>query len=207
LYRLEPYRSKFVTFYRERGWGSDESASGPGSTLAATEVVRRVLRDVFHDYSVRSFMDIPCGDFNWMKAVDLSGIDYLGVDIVADLIAENTRKFGSAQVHFRCADMLTDRLPGVDLILCRDCLFHYPNKSILRIVRNLKESGSKYIFTTTFPRLAENRDLSTAGKFRPIDLQKPPFNFPEPLFVCDEGDGNGKWLGLWRLVDLQAGLT
>ncbi len=202
LYCIKPYRWKFIDYYREWGWGPGESASGPGSTLAATEFVRQGLEDVFQKFCIRTFMDIPCGDFHWMKAVDLSGIDYIGVDIVPDLISDNTRKFGSQRVRFQCADMLKDRLPAVDLILCRDCLFHYPNKSILFAVRNLKESGSRYIFTTTFPDLTENRELETTGRFRRINLQKPPFDFPKPLFLFDERQDNGKWLGLWPLSDL-----
>lgn len=199
FYRIQPYRSKFITYYREWGWGPGESASGPGSSLAATEFVREGLRLVFEKFSIHSLVDIPCGDFNWMKAVDLADIDYLGIDIVPDLVAKNTKLYGSEHVAFRCADMLKDQLPAVDLILCRDCLFHYPHKSIMRIVKNLKASGSQYLFTTTCPELAENRELSTAGKFRPINLQIAPFNFPEPIFLCDERTGLGKWLGLWRL--------
>lgn len=202
LYCFKPYRWKFITYYREWGWGAGESASGPGSTLAATQFVRQGLQDVFQKFSVRTFVDIPCGDFHWMKTVDLSGIDYLGVDIVPDLIADNTKAFGSQRIRFQCADMLRDRLPTVDLILCRDCLFHYRNTSILCAVRNLQESGSRYLLTTTYPNLAENRELETAGRFRPINLQKPPFNFPVPLFFIDEQVGNGKCLGLWKVSDL-----
>jgi SAM-dependent methyltransferase len=202
LYRITPYRSKFITYYREWGWGPSESVSGPGSTLAATRFVRLGLQDVFQKFGVRTFMDVPCGDFHWMRDVDLSGIEYLGIDIVPDLILDNIRKFGLERVRFQCADMLKDRLPAVDLILCRDCLFHYPNKPILRAVRNLKESGSCYLLTTTHPDLERNRELGTAGRFRPVNLQKPPFSFPEPLFMLDEREGQGKWLGLWRLSDL-----
>lgn len=202
LYRITPYRSKFATYYREWGWGPSESASGPGSTLAATRFVRLGLQDVFQKFGIRTFVDVPCGDFHWMKEVDLSGIEYRGIDIVPDLISDNTRKFGSERVRFQCADMLKDRLPTADLILCRDCLFHYPNKPILRAVRNLIESGSSYLLTTTYPDLAKNRELGTAGRFRPINLQRPPFNFPEPLLLLDEREGQGKWLGLWRLSDL-----
>jgi hypothetical protein len=39
-------------------------------------------------------LDIPCGDFNWMKLLNL-GVDYIGADIVGELIAENRRRFGA----------------------------------------------------------------------------------------------------------------
>ena len=202
LYRFKPYRWKFVTYYRERGWGPGESVSGPGSSLEATRLVRTALEDVLRKYQVRTFIDLPCGDFHWMKTVDLSGIDYLGIDIVPELVEENTKRFGTPSVRFQCADLLKDRLPAVDLVLCRDCLFHYPNKLILRAVRNLRESGSRLLLTTTWPPLAANRELETPGLFRPINLQQPPFDFPEPMLLIEEGMANGKSLGLWRLADL-----
>jgi SAM-dependent methyltransferase len=202
LYRVKPYRWKFVSHYRNWGWGQGESVSGPGSSLEATQRVRVGLEDVFRQYQVRTFIDLPCGDFHWMKTVDLSGLDYFGIDIVRELVEENTRKFGTDHVRFLCADLLKDRLQAVDLVLCRDCLVHYPSKLILRAVRNLRASGSRLLLTTTFPPLPENRELETPGLFRQINLQKAPFDFPEPMLLIEEGMANGKSLGLWRLADL-----
>lgn len=33
-------------------------------------------------YSIKSILDIPCGDFSWMKKIELDGIEYIGADIV-----------------------------------------------------------------------------------------------------------------------------
>ena len=38
-------------------------------------------------------LDIPCGDFYWMKEVDLKDIEYIGADIVDELIKKNNDKF------------------------------------------------------------------------------------------------------------------
>jgi hypothetical protein len=34
-------------------------------------------------------LDAPCGDFNWMKEVDLSAVHYTGGDIVEPLVNSN----------------------------------------------------------------------------------------------------------------------
>jgi hypothetical protein len=44
---------------------------------------------VLHDLGAQSLLDAGCGDFNWMRTVDLPGIKYIGVDVVSDLIERN----------------------------------------------------------------------------------------------------------------------
>ena len=34
-------------------------------------------------------IDAGCRDFNWMRTVDLPSIEYIGVDVVSDLIERN----------------------------------------------------------------------------------------------------------------------
>ena len=47
---------------RRRGWGSDESGSGIGSELGATEALREYLPGLFKRLGVRKVLDAPCGD-------------------------------------------------------------------------------------------------------------------------------------------------
>jgi hypothetical protein len=82
----------FAEHYRKNGWGSDESFSGTGSTVANTTAIRAELPNVIRELEIKSIIDIPCGDFNWMRLLDLS-IPYLGCDIVDEIVAENARKF------------------------------------------------------------------------------------------------------------------
>ena len=41
---------------------------------------------------VRRLLDAPCGDHNWMRHVDLDGIQYLGMDLVEDIVKHNQDK-------------------------------------------------------------------------------------------------------------------
>ena len=53
-------------------------------------------------------LDIPCGDFRWMRNVDLSNTDYMGADIVNDLIQHNVEKYGREHVRFQKLNLIKD---------------------------------------------------------------------------------------------------
>jgi len=38
---------------------------------------------------IKTLLDAPCGDGNWINKVDLSGITYIGADIVPEIIETN----------------------------------------------------------------------------------------------------------------------
>lgn len=196
--------SKFGEIYRRNIWGNPESASGLGSSVSATDAIRQGLVDVCRDYSVSSMLDAPCGDYGWMSSAKLPIETYIGLDIVPELIEANRSKYRSESVRFETADLTRDPLPKVDLILCRDCLVHLSFENILRVLRNMVQSGSRYLLTTTFPEHDQNGDIID-GDWRLLNLQKKPFSFPEPLRLinerCTEGDGayDDKSLGLWRI--------
>ena len=96
-------------------------------------------------------LDAPCGDFFWMKELDIGPVDYAGADIVAPMIEENRKRFGGEKRRFFVAYLIRDRLLPVDLILCRDCLIHLSNEDALKALQNIKRSGARYLLTTTYP--------------------------------------------------------
>lgn len=197
----------FHDIFMHNGWSGDESVSGLGSSLEQTQVLVDTLPRLFKKYEVKSVLDIPCGDFHWMKHVDLAGVDYVGADIVADVVARNKRHERET-VQFRHLDLITGDLPRVDMIFCRDCLVHFAYRDLRRALANICKSGSTYLLTTTFPERARNKDIAT-GEWRPLNLSKPPFNFPTPLELinekCTEADGRftDKSMALWKIDDLR----
>jgi hypothetical protein len=171
----------FSEIYKNNLWNSDESRSGEGSELAQTQNLIRSLPDVFEKFQIKSFIDAPCGDFNWMKHVPLKAdIHYTGLDIVPDLIKDTQAKYGNDQYRFAVADITKDRLPKADLLFCRDCLFHLSYKDISSFFKNFLESEIPYLLTTTHYNKDQfiNSDIRT-GSFRSIDLFSAPFNLPK----------------------------
>jgi len=202
-HRREVFRRAYVQG-KQSGW---ESVSGPGSSLAATRAVADALPGLLRDLGTRVLLDAPCGDFRWMKEVDLAGIKYLGVDIVPEVIAANRRRYGAPGRTFRVLDLVQDVPPRADLVLCRDCLVHLSFPEVKSIMRNLKRSGSTFLLTTIFPSRDQNENVVTGG-WRPLNLEAPPLNFPPPLrLICEEYlEHGGAWadksMGLWNIRDL-----
>ena len=197
----------FSSIQSDNYWEDSESVSGPGSSLKQTKEIRRVLPKLFEDLHIKSILDIPCGDFNWMKHVVSKGIIYTGADIVSSIVDQNKQKYQTESIHFLRLDLLKDQLDRFDIVFCRDCLVHLSNDDILVALSNIKRSGSTYLVTTTFPEEAKNKDIPTGG-WRPVDFEKQPFNFPIPEILinekCTEGDGlfKDKSLGVWKIDSL-----
>lgn len=197
----------FTAIYQSNYWGSDESASGGGSHVATTETIRKSLRNLFEKLSIKTILDAACGDFNWMRLLNLENKQYIGIDIVKDIIEKNNRLYGSESKLFFCKDISVDALPQADVIICRDCLAHLSIKKIKEVIQNFKKSGSTYLLATTHIQTILNLDNKVGLTF-PYNLQLPPFNFPAPLFLIEEVSAEDssrvtrKSLGLWRLSDL-----
>ena len=196
--------STFAQIYETNKWGG-ASRSGRGSDLSHTAAIRTQLPQVLSDLGIRSLLDIPCGDYYWMRHVDLRSVQYIGADIVPQLIEKNRHLYATSQRRFEILDLTKDPLPRVDLILCRDCLVHLSNRLVLRSLRSITASGSKYMLATTFPRTSVNLDNFTGG-WRPLNLTMPPFGLPAPhLLICEalmEGGHTDKSVGLWEIDKL-----
>lgn len=208
LFLLKKREKQFTAIYCNGGFGGSPSRSGVGSNLENTENIRALLPKLIAKYSIRTFLDIPCGDMYWMRYVDLGSAVYIGGDIVEDLIKTNEQNFGSDKRSFKVIDICKDDLPCVDLIMCRDCLIHLKTKDILRALANIKRSGSKYLLVSTYPDCTYNRSTLGINFNRHVNLQIAPFTFDTPLeIIHDEKiesteEGPTKCLALWRVKEL-----
>jgi hypothetical protein len=203
-YRIQSPQRIFSQIYINNDWGDKESYSGPGSNLEQTREIRLLLPAIIREFKVNSLLDVPCGDYFWMNKVALN-VEYIGGDIVPELIVNNQRRYGNSQHKFINMNLLQDALPKTDLILCRDCFVHFSFFHIFESLKNIKASQASYLLTTTFINRERNEDIPT-GKWRSINLQKPPFNFPSPIKLVDEKcpvkGFEDKNLGLWQIKDL-----
>ena len=135
----------FQDIYSNNLWGHHESLSGFGSSLTATQNIVLQMPLIVKEYDIKAILDIPCGDFNWMKVVEMKLERYIGADLIEDLIEKNQKQYGDAIHHFETMDILQDPLPKVDLILCRDLFIHFPDALIFQAMDNIKKSSSKYL--------------------------------------------------------------
>jgi len=198
----------FTKIYNTNQWEGIESLSGPGSEIVQTTSLVQSLNKLLSDLEINSILDLPCGDFHWMKNINLSDIEYVGADIVKELIIKNKKRHKEKKnIRFQVINLIEDPLPECDILICRDCLVHFSFEDITYAINNIKSSGCKYLLTTTFTNYQSNYDIETGG-WRRLNLQEKPFSFPPPLILINENctEGNGKYrdksMALWEIKNL-----
>lgn len=195
----------FQTIFRNNEFLGTESRSGGGSSLFQTRIIRKEIPLLLHNLGVKTLLDAPCGDWNWMQHVGLGDVQYLGGDIVEEIIQANKDRFSGPNVRFLTTDIVSGPIPKVDLILCRDCLVHLSNTDALRAIESFRRSGAQWLLTTTFTGRTENLDLLLGHIWRPLNLELEPFLLGRSEMVINEGctEGNNQYtdksLALWRL--------
>jgi hypothetical protein len=134
-----------------------------------------------------SLLDAPCGDWNWMQEVALpSFIQYFGYDLDVNQIVDNHSRFGfKSRVEFSSSNLLEmDKLPKVDLILCRDFLQHLPNDEIARVLKLFIDSGSRYLITNNFRGAANDTPCPPEGHTNAVGMADPlPGYYYRPVNV------------------------
>lgn len=172
----------FTDIYNRDLWASSESKSGTGSELKATESIRAELPVLFAKYNIKSVLDIPCGDLNWISTLDLGGIQYTGADIVPELVAKNQEKWPDKT--FLNLDLTFSALPMADLVLVRDCFGHLSTANVQRCLKNIKASGIRYLLATSMTRTTVNTDIDN-GQWRLLNLMVEPYDL-KPLYLINE---------------------
>jgi hypothetical protein len=202
---------KFTNIYKKNLFGENSSKSGRGSDSDQTLEIQVEIPRILKELHIKTIVDVPCGDWNWMRNIDLSNTSYCGLDIVTELVEENSRLYGASNIHFQVANLIKSIPPKSDLIFSRDLFVHLNTRQISECLRNIVSSESTYLLTTTFTKPRKYREVQRIPGivgWRPINLQLPPFNFPIPIQIIDEkctehdGDYSDKALGLWLIKDL-----
>jgi hypothetical protein len=196
LYRGLDYPRIFTKIYVENRWRTAESVSGSGSTVAITGTLREHLEEWLRNQEITSLVDIPCGDFNWMRLVRFpQGMQYLGLDIVDKLISDVSARYETEQVHFDIADILTSDLPKADAYFCKDIFTHFPLIAVERALSRIRPK-TRYILTTTVPSLSKNIDIEF-GQDRVLNMA---LILGEPLEMLPfyEADGVKRFVGVWH---------
>lgn len=199
----------FTNIYNSNRWsdyGEANTPSGMGSTLYNTTIIRKELPRLISKYKAKSLLDAPCGDFNWMEHVKLPrGTHYIGCDIVQDLISDLTERYGGDNREFHVLDIVSGQVPKADLWMCRDALFHLTLDDGMKCLENASKSPIRFFLSTTYDFVETNSDINT-GSFRAINLCKPPYSLPKPLYTFDDflAPHPPRVMGVWSIEQLAA---
>ena len=161
-------RDAFGEIYRNNIWGF---GSGFGSTVEATKEYVTILNSVLEQFDIEKVLDVGCGDWQFSKTIDWSGVDYTGVDTVQSVIDSNKRKYSKNNIHFSHLNATDSDLPGADLLIIKDVLQHLPNKDIRKILAKTKTF--RYVLITNDYTL--NNSDCAIGDYRGLNLLVKPF--------------------------------
>ncbi|MDB5453629.1 MAG: Methyltransferase type 11, partial [Caulobacteraceae bacterium] len=163
------------------------------------------LPGLVRELHIKSFVDVGCGDFTWMRSVEL-GCPYVGADIVPAVIAANQQAFGDESHSFVCRNAISDDLPEGEAVLCRDMLFHLSLADGRSALKNILSKDRRFLIVTTDGVTDVNGDIIT-GDYRARNLRRAPFNFPEPIEVIDDSVVEPeRSIGVWRADDVRRAL-
>ena len=178
---INEIKNKFTKTYNTDGWymGDGESKSGLGSSLRYTENFREELISIIKINSIDKVFDCSCGDWNWMKTIKDELPNYVGNDVVEELIDLNNRTFGSDKIKFICGDMLSSlkgyRDNELDLVICRHTLEHLPTDYSLDVISEIKKK-SKYAIITSTNTVKSNLGINMDGVVsRGLNMDLEPY--------------------------------
>ena len=198
---------RFRDAYRAGAWvgqKGQQSRSGVGSDVAAASEVATALPELLKELGCRRLLDVGCGDWNWMRHVELP-CEYFGIDVVDEVIQAN-RPFERPGVTFAVADAVTGPLPEADVVLCREVLFHLSFRDGLAVLRNIRARAS-WLIATTDTSIWFNSDIPT-GDYRRLNLQRRPYRLRMPhRMISDDVVIPGRALGLWPSAELPSRLA
>jgi hypothetical protein len=206
--RLNALRGRHAVFrniYERNLWADAESRSGEGSSRIGAAQLRETLPGLLEEIGVRSLVDAPCGDFNWMADLDLPLESYIGIDIVREIVVRNRELHGRPGRRFMVRDLVSDDLPRADAILCRDVFVHLSLEDACDAVDNIRRMGYRYLLATTFTDVLRNRNIVT-GQWRALDLEREPFRLGKARLLVEDQGGDrrapSKRRGLWDLSEV-----
>ena len=183
---------QFVAMKRDHG---QESLSGPGSWLCNTSESVEFINETIADYGVSSILDLGCGDWNWFSRVNLDGVTYQGWDADESMVADVSARHGGPSVTFAVKDIVLEDYPAVDLIVCRDVLFHMMPAVALAVLEKIQRSGALLIATSfrDAPRNEKPVQYTTFENwgYYDINLNIAPFNLLNREIAWREEKSNG----------------
>lgn len=212
--------NEFDNIYKNRGWGysDNETLSGCGSTKSANKYRNQFLATFINENDIHLIFDI-CGDCNWqsgfMELLTDKKAKYYGFDVsnYALNLAKQKNK-SNPQLTFSdypidlCETELLCNDNEKSIIIVKEVIQHLPLQEGMKMLKNIKKSGIKYIAITNYDYDffdAKNENVKVGG-FYYNNVLLSPFNFKNPLKDVSDiivGDINKMEYGNFIIFNIQ----
>ncbi len=186
----------FDNIYRKGLWdpvSKKDGTSGPGSDPKNANEYIVLLQALINILSIRSIVDLGCGDFQIMSQINLGPVQYMGVD-VSRVIVERNRRHQKKNITFFQGDLVDFDYPFCDLIILKEVLQHLPNSDVISLFNKARNKARYILITEDTGGDRENTEI-IPGDWRPINFTKPPFNFPlSPIMKFGKHNNKQVWV-------------
>lgn len=189
------------------------SLSGDGSMISSVTPAAKWWGDIVTRENIFSVLDVPCGDVNWQMSIpeiDRIGL-YVGLDIARfPLKLAKARYAHHRNKLFAQWDLSTCEIPrwmngtrvnSFDLVHLRDVIQHLTYAAAKRAIRNIVDTGVKYLVTTTYPSATNPQHVAQSENiFYQNNMELPPFSFYHTL-DCVRSHPSGPHLGAQKTLN------
>jgi len=176
---------KFTDIYNKKVWGSRDGKgiSGTGSSISPdTKWYIELLMKHIQDTQSINICDIGCGDWEFSKTINWSGLNYTGIDCVKSVIDNNNKLYSTEKISFSHQDAKS--IPkGYDFVILKDVIQHWNDQDIKDIIPEIL-NNNKYLFLCNGyifgrDRSKNNwttRELDKKYHYHPVDINKEPLS-------------------------------
>lgn len=165
----------FEHIYEHDMWGN---GSGEGSLPVHARPYANFLQRFLRERGIRSVVDFGCGDWQFSRTIDWGQTEYRGYDIVTQVILANRAQYQTERTTFHEIEAPYGDLPRADLLIAKDVLQHWSDRSIFDFLPVLTRFRYALITNCVNPAGPTANLPIKDGAFRYLDLRLPPFNLP-----------------------------
>jgi SAM-dependent methyltransferase len=189
-------RQRFEQIYATNEWGC---GSGEGSLPVHTHTYARFLEAFIKKHCIKSVVDLGCGDWQFSRLLDWQGATYTGFDIVSSVVEDNQRRYARKNISFQLSTASYEELIPADLLLVKDVLQHWSNKSITDFLPILDRYPFALLTNCVNPHGETTNEEIQDGEFRYLDLRLSPFHLQaQCVFTFANAEATSEHPPRWR---------
>lgn len=173
----------FNYIYKYNLWGF---GSGTGSISFNNKKYINFLNIFINNKNINKIIDLGCGDWQLHKHIDFKKKNYIGIDIVKNIIDINNKLYSNKNIKFQHKNFLDldFNLPNGDLLILKDVLQHLSNININIILNKIEEKNYKYILIINdISKINFNYINIANGMYKTIDISRSPYNYKINLML------------------------
>lgn len=174
-----PITEVFEKVYETGIWGVDENqkgTSGSGSEPRNALPYINYLTKFLKEKNITSVVDAGCGDWQFSRNLDWTGISYTGIDASKTVVTTNLEKFAKDNINFIHANFIDMNLPKADLLILKDVLQHLSIANVHKAIKQFKKFKYVIVVNDIDPntQTSKNREIAD-GDYRTLDITAKPF--------------------------------